>query len=154
MPHFDPNEYDPNKGSMAHTTGHTVSSAQVGQDEVPSVKDQLREYAATPVTGTNTDGDDSEWDPEATLASAELERGLSELTPLVIGKAKLNENVDVAVDAIIFLAQRSASESIRFKAATYIIDRVYGPIGQQGAGTSERSPLEEALERVARHNKK
>ena len=76
------------------------------------------------------------WDPLGTKQAVDLElnfdasgeEGPTAATAEALARKKARGAVPVAMDSIIYLATYSENESLRFKAAQYLVDRVLGRI--------------------------
>lgn len=71
-----------------------------------------------------------DWDPEAVKLAIDMELEFSEgqSSAEKLAMRKIRDSSAFAADAIVYLASHSENESIRFKAAQYILDRVMGRI--------------------------
>ena len=87
------------------------------------------------------------WDPKAALKSLaadahlELGEGGDERT---LSERLLKENAPQAALAVVHLAQNAQNDTVRFKAASYILDRVMGRVGPDGFFDG-RDPFEKLL---------
>jgi hypothetical protein len=83
-----------------------------------------------------------EWNPEAIKQALDLElhpvQGEDPVDVLALARKKLKDALPFAVDSLVWLACYSENEAQRSKAATYIVDRVFGRV--------DASPLERADE--------
>lgn len=79
-----------------------------------------------------------QWDPQSVKQAIDMELefgtvsvddSTSHITSEGLARNKARAATPVAMDSIIHLATYSENESIRLKAATYIVDRVLGRIG-------------------------
>jgi len=71
-----------------------------------------------------------EWNPDSIRAALDLElhpvEGEKTLSPEKLAEKKFNDAAPLAADALIHLALYSDNEQMRYRAATYINDRVLG----------------------------
>lgn len=91
-----------------------------------------------------------QWDPEEARSALDLEmhpvQGRVELGHLELAKHDLEEMVPMAVRALGHLVQFSESEQMRYKAATYVIDKVLGRANDQPM--SQKAEDEDALKEL------
>lgn len=73
------------------------------------------------------------WDPDRVKRALDTELSVEGVhAHRSITARKLREAAPVCADAIAHLASWSTNESVRLKAAQYILDRVYGKVGNDG----------------------
>lgn len=78
------------------------------------------------------------WDPERVKQALDTELSVEGINAhRKITARKLREAAPVCADAIAHLATWSTNESVRLKAASYVLDRVYGKVGNDGLKVKE-----------------
>ncbi|MCA1806523.1 MAG: hypothetical protein LC687_01470 [Actinobacteria bacterium] len=89
-------------------------------------------------------GSPSFYRTEGADAEADTSTPISRLTSEALARNKARAAAPVAMDAIIHLATYSENEQLRFKAASYLVDRVLGRITDvpmDGSALDESDPL-------------
>jgi hypothetical protein len=86
-----------------------------------------------------------EWDPDERIESLKLEANVMEYDPITQARKIFTENAAMAAASIVHLAAYAGNESTRFRAATYITDRVLGPVTSASNGEGNEDPFEALL---------
>ena len=69
-----------------------------------------------------------EWDPDAALSNLAMEKSLDNGDDVVTAARVFRENAVPAAQSIVHLALYSGNESLRFRAAQYVIERNMGRV--------------------------
>lgn len=99
------------------------------------------------------EGVEMAYDPDA-LDALKMEQQLTEATDAEFAEEILKQNAPRAAQVVCHLATNGTTEQIKFRAATYVCDRVLGPIRASGLkGVEEKDALAEFVKGiVANHN--
>lgn len=65
-----------------------------------------------------------DWDPEAIKEATEMDVVLGENDPVDLAKSRLRDNAPSAASSIVYLALSAEAESVRLRAAQYLLDTV------------------------------
>lgn len=86
-------------------------------------------------------------DQVAALATRGLEDDVKEMDVKATARRTMLDALPDALDTITELALLSGNPNVRLKAATYIADRVLGPVGKVGSN-GESDPLAEMIAKL------
>jgi len=89
-----------------------------------------------------------QWNPDDALKSLTAEETIMEHTKESLAKSIFDQNAPIAAQAIAHLAQFSENEQVRFKAATYVVERCMGRL--QDAPPLHDDPLEAFLQELTK----
>lgn len=114
------------------------------QDDDAESDDDIKSLIA-PVPSTG----DSEAPPvsDEDLKALEDERALMSETFEDMGRRLIKESLPVAIRVITDMAAKGGTDTIRLKAAQYIVDRNLGPVAA-GGGDLPKSKREELLDQI------
>lgn len=95
-----------------------------------------------------------EWDPEAVKQAIDMDLHLGDgaSTSEQLAIKRIRDNAAFAADSIVYLAMHSENESIRFKAAQYILDRVMGRVTDTPITESTEDAYSRLMEGVVSAN--
>ena len=82
------------------------------------------------------------------IKALEQERDLMSESFVDMGERLLEQALPSAIQSVINLAEKGGTDTIRFKAAQYIIDRQLGPVTATHSGDSHKSAADRLLEDI------
>lgn len=109
-----------------------------GQNDINEILTQVTEEKSSNTLPTDTHYNEIERESIATHLSSKYRKALDQehSTDLVSANTEqvLRDGAVLAAQQIVSLAVHSSNPNTRLKAATYIVDRVLGPVGKENLG--------------------